>query len=571
MLKQSTKMMQWFEIWLTGLIVIQLFSIFFMNILQNQALMNFMFILIVFLQCIALGMFHFYRKQYRNENQELQNKYKRLSLTIDAGEIGFWDWNMSTNDVYYSPGYFSMLGYEPDEFPMTFDTWENLMHPEDREIVVPQVVDYIKNAKTYEIEFRLKCKDSSWLWISGRGKSYDLDQNGNPTRAFGVHVNIDELKHVQNKYKRMAFITEQAIEGIAVSNFDGYIQYANPAWCLIHGYQSLNEILGQHLGIFHSEEQFEKEVIPFNNEVMKHGRYIGEVGHMRKDGSTFPTMMGTVKLMDEKGIPYGFAGFAQDITEQKQKDKILFRALKETEIASKAKSEFLTHMSHEIRTPLNGIIGIVDLLIETPLTDEQQNYVNIMLKSGNTLLNLVNNIFNYSKIESGKYELGNVNFNLQKFLKDLVQLMAHKAEEKQLKMSYVIDTEVPWALHGDFNKLRQILMNLIENAIKFTEQGKIFIRVTLDHEYTSYLKIRFTVKDTGIGIPQEIQQKLFSPFTQGDLSITKKYEGAGLGLAIARQLAELMGGDIGVDSEPDRGSSFWFTANLQKQDDENST
>ena len=502
-----------------------------------------------------------------DENKSLKEQNKRLNFILDAGEIGFWDWNLSTNEIYFSPGYYTMLGYEPGEYPMILETWVNLMHPEDKETVVNLVQEYVANATQYEIEFRLKCKDGSWKWISGRGKSYDYDKNGKAIRAFGVHVNINEQKKAEKKLTGLATITEQALEGIAVSDFDGYIQYANQSWCSMHGYQTMEEILGKNLSIFHSEEQYIKDVIPFNKAVMKTGNHIGEVGHMRKDGTTFPTMMGTFKLTDKNGKAYGFAGFAQDITQKKQNEEILYRALKEAENANKAKTDFLTNMSHELRTPLNGIIGLAELLIDGQLTEEQKDFVLVIQQSGNILLDLVNNILSFSQIESGTIEMKTKNFNLQKVFKDTVKTNEMKADEKQIKISYVIDPEVPWSLKGDSNILIQILQHLIENAIKFTPKGKIFIRAELDHEYSTYVKIRFTVTDTGIGISKDIQDKLFKPFTQGDSSTTKKFNGTGLGLAITSQLTKLLGGEIGLDSKPDPGVSFWFTANFEKQEE----
>jgi len=234
------------------------------------------------------------------------------------------------------------------------------------------------------------------------------------------------------------------------------------------------------------------------------------------------------------------------------------------EHANKAKSEFLARMSHEVRTPMNGVIGMTGLLLETSLSAEQRQYVKIVKKSGESVLSLVDDILDFSKIEAQKMEMAMVDFNLQQLLQDTVELMAIKAHEKNLELICMNEAHIPVFLSGDPGRLRQILINLISNAIKFTEHGEIFLKTDLETIDVKNVCIRFTVRDTGIGIPKDSQNKLFSPFSQ---VIHSKYEqqGTGLGLAICKQLCELMNGEIGIESTPGKGSSFWFTAYLTKQ------
>jgi len=507
----------------------------------------------------------------RKEKMELVKHQERLELTIDAGEIGFWDWNLTTNDVYFSPIYFTMLGYQPNELPMKLKTWIDLLHPEDKENVVPDVQEYVKQAQPYTVEFRMQCKDKSWKWISGRGKNYNLSLDGHPQRAFGVHVDIHERKLAEQKYRYLATVTEQSIEGIAVSDLNGYIQYANPVWVKMHGYDSVEEIRNKHLNIFHTEKQLNTEVIPFNEKVKQSGMHQGEVGHVRKDGTTFPTFMGTALLKDENGKPYGLAGFAQDITEQKQNelkkkqaDKALVLALREAEKANKAKNEFLANMSHEIRTPMNGILGMNNLLLKTSLTDEQREYVDIINKSGVQLLNVINDILNYSQIDTGKMDLLVSEFNLIKLVMDTIDMLTPSAHKKKLYIQCHISRETPSMLIGDAGSIQKVLIHLIGNAIKFTSQGEISVNVELAAEDESSAEIQFMIKDTGIGIPYDKQDSIFSAFYQLDSSSTKQYGGIGMGLALANLLTSLMNGNIGVNSTPGVGSTFWFTICLQK-------
>jgi len=363
--------------------------------------------------------------------------------------------------------------------------------------------------------------------------------------------------------ERFRSIFENSTIGQYRTTPDGKIQMANPALLQMLGYNSIDEISDVNLeeGLTQVKKRDE-----FRKKLERDGKLKGwEDTWITKDGKKLYIRESSNLIKNEDGSPIYYEGTVEDITEQKIAQQKLIEAKEDAEAATKAKSDFLANMSHEIRTPMNGVIGMTSLLLDTDLSKEQTEFADTIQSSANTLLNVINDILDFSKIEAGKLDIEEIDFELRNTVENVANIMAFKAYEKNLGLTCAINHKIPDFLIGDPGRLRQILTNLINNALKFTSRGEISIKLEADKETDSEINIRFNVKDTGIGIPQDKMNVLFKSFSQVDASTTRKYGGTGLGLAISRNLVHIMKGEIGVESKEGEGSTFWFSIPFTKQ------
>jgi PAS domain S-box-containing protein len=395
------------------------------------------------------------------------------------------------------------------------------------------------------------------------------DEIGTLTRQFNSLVK--ELRQAHEEMAeardRVALILNSVSEGVVGQDLQGRAVFVNPSAAEMMGYTP-QELIGHrpydlaHAGDIENAQRAPDASQIFRAATSGEQKLTADIVLSRRDGSYFPAECTTNPIFRDGALQGAVVTF-RDITERKKYEQALVDARSQAEKASRAKSDFLARMSHEIRTPLNGILGMTDLLLNSAQLDAvQRRYVETIEQSGDALLAVINDILDFSKIEAGKLELDFAPFNLRNLVEESVQLVAERAHSKGLELCCDIDPDLHTSMQGDAARLRQVLINLLGNAVKFTSKGEIVIRVKAVEGDDEHGGLHFEVQDTGIGIKPEKQNQIFDLFTQADGSTTRKYGGTGLGLPISKQLVELMGGRLEVDSMPGRGSTFAFTVNL---------
>jgi PAS domain S-box-containing protein len=443
------------------------------------------------------------------------------------------------------------------------DKWHMLLHPDDAANYVAAYRRAIVEHESLRIESRVRRADGEWRWIVSHAEPR-FSPAGEYLGLVGISPDITERKQAEEalqagdeRFRQLAGNIHQVF--FMVDAASGQTLYLSPAYEQVWGrtcdsaYQNgMSWMESVHpddmaqarqiLGVLTKRESVEAEFrirIPGSQE-----KWIRE--------RAFP-------IVDQAGQVVRIGGVAEDITAWKRHEQDLVQARQGAEAANVAKSRFLANMSHEIRTPMNGVLGMLQLLLDTDLTPEQRDYANVIDTCGQTLMSLIDDILDLSKIEARKITLEHVEFDPRRVVEDAVRTLRTQADAKGLALGCRVAPETPSLLAGDANRLRQVLLNLAGNAVKFSERGEVAVEVAVDSRDHGKTTLRCTIADTGIGIPPDQARKLFAPFYQADTSSTRKHGGAGLGLSISRQLVELMGGDIGFDSTAGEGSTFWFT------------
>ena len=507
---------------------------------------------------IALS-FHFARRLDRDESdrrdalQQLRTSARHFELSRDLRCTASFDGHFQQLNAAWT----ETLGWSEDE--LRARPFVEFVHPHDRKQTEEETASLAEGGVTIGFVNRYAAKDGSWHWIDWQATSSIEDGLIYASARDVTDAKLGEFALAASE-RRMREIIHTAHDAFISMDAAGVITEWNPQAELTFGWRR-DEALGRELaGLIVPEDArdaYRRDLERFltTGEAAMVGRRL-ELTALRCDDSSFAAELTISALMTSTG--YTFHAFLRDITESKRTQAALALARDQAIAMSKMKSMFVANVSHEIRTPMNGVIGMTELLLDTPLTPEQREYADTISSSGEALLTIVDDILDLSKIEAGKLELDPTEFSLRQMIERTCGMLAGRAQAKGLELVVAIDPEVPALVRGDAARLAQVIGNFTSNAIKFTAAGEVVVRASACPAGESTTCLRVSVSDTGIGIERAALDELFKPFSQADGSTTRKYGGTGLGLAISRHLVELMGGHVGAESCPGEGSTFWF-------------
>ena len=527
------------------------------------------------------------RREAEEARREVDDRFRG---TFENAAVGIIHGDVQGRFLRVNQKYCDIVGYSRQE--LLEMSMKDVTHPDDLVFTVEKFEQLIHGEiASYSEEKRDICKDGSLIWIH-ISVSLQRDRQGAPLHTIGILQDISQRKRLEAELReserRWRGLTEALPQLVWSAAPDGTCDYFSKQWTAHTGVSESNLLGWQWLQTLHPEDR-ERTRRFWLDSVAGLGPYDVEYRVRRSDGVYRWFKTRGTPIRDDVGEIFKWFGSCTDITDLRQTEEELRSAKEAAESANRAKDEFLANVSHEIRTPMNAIIGMTDLVLDTPMTDDQRQCLRTVKSAADNLLGLINDLLDFSKIEAGKLELESADFALRTVLSDTLRTLADRAHTKGLELVSHVLHDVPDALIGDAGRLRQVLLNLVGNAVKFTEVGEVVVRVELagsedrgqksevGEEVTTVLTsglclltsdkvhLRFTVIDTGIGIPLDKQEKIFRAFEQEDTSTTRRYGGTGLGLSIAALLVDLMGGAIGVKSEQGRGSIFTFTAKFARQ------
>ncbi|HEY8272578.1 MAG TPA: PAS domain-containing protein [Pseudobdellovibrionaceae bacterium] len=505
----------------------------------------------------------------RERTAELERSHALFHTAQNAANIGYYVTDLTTGTWANDALFEDIFGIDSN-FARDFEHWCNIIHPDD----VQHVVDCFKTTTNKfqsfpVVEYRIiRPSDGEVRWIAAWVHNF-YDDKSNTNQQVGLIQDITERKQAEQQLRETAEQLQLVLEG-------GHLGYWD--WNIVTNEVQRNEIWAEMFGYTHEEiqnttQQWTDFIYPEDRERVRKSVYDvlegkkpyheAEYRILHKDGG-FRWILDHAKVVqrDKNGRPMRMCGTQVDISKLKQTEANMREAELKANLANQAKGEFLANMSHEIRTPMNGIIGMADLALKTPLTPKQLNFLNKIKFSAKSLLSIINDILDFSKIESGKIEIESIRFSLDELLNYVTDITSVAAKEKNIVVTIVVHDKTPKWLIGDSLRLGQILLNLVGNAIKFTEKGKIIISITPAELHSDTIRLGFQVQDSGVGMTPSQMEKLFQPFSQADGGVTRKYGGTGLGLVISKKLVELMGGKIAVESVYGVGSTFTFTVPL---------
>jgi len=493
----------------------------------------------------------------RRADVQLKESEARFQRAIAGSRDGLWDWDIETSAVWFSPRYKEQLGHSAnDPFPPHVETWSEKVHPDDLERVMAAVQQHLIGVAPYDIEYRMRISSGEYRWFHVKGQAF-WDDDGLAVRMAGSMSDVTDQRRAQEtlelRERRLQFLIEHTPAAVAMFDRDmRYIRHSRK-WLTDYGLDEATLIGRSHYDVFPDLPERWKQI--HRDGVAGQIQSCQEDCFVREDGSEVWLEWAIHPWTDDDGEIGGIVMFTNVITQRKQTERALEQARRHAEAANLAKSEFLANMSHEIRTPLTAIMGFTELVKDRQRDAETVELCTTIVRNGEHLLELINDILDLSKVEAGRVELQLEACSPAAIARDIGQTLKVRADQKWLGLSVDVSADVPARCRIDVRRLRQILINLVGNAIKFTAQGAVAIQLRQVADAAGRW-LEFAVTDTGIGIPADKLSLLFEPFSQIDSSPTRAQGGTGLGLCISRRLARMCGGDIAVISAAGAGSTF---------------
>jgi two-component system, sensor histidine kinase and response regulator len=493
----------------------------------------------------------------------LRHTTESLNIAQTAAGVATMDLNFGRRSWICSDNFYELLGIPSSTRLDDLNARLTRVHPDDIERIRRAPFEADKTNLSYRCEYRLTLDDGTERWIAEKA-NVTREAGGEITRIVGALIDITDLKRTEaalnSSEKRLARTMRGTRDGVWEFDILNDALWFDPRFEELLGLDTgeLGHTIERLANLVHSDDRglFQEHI---DDHLLRGRVYDVEVRMLHKAGHYEWVRLRGQAERDSSGKPLWLAGSMQLITDRKGAEQAALDAKLVAEAANRAKSNFLANVSHEIRTPMNGVIGMSQILSETQLDATQREYVDIIRGSAQALLSLINDVLDLSKIEADRLELEHVEFDLRDVIYETASATALQAAVKGIELVVNVSGKVPVLTRGDPGRLRQIIMNLIGNAVKFTHEGYVLLQLSSSVGAHGGEILRFEVTDTGIGIPKERLDRLFKTFSQVDSSTTRHYGGTGLGLSIVRRLVELMGGEVGVDSEPGRGSCFWFT------------
>ncbi len=504
--------------------------------------------------------------EQKHASLDKERHAKHLQNVLEATADGIWEWDMSTDTLSFSSKYYTILGYEPGEFPASFAAWSDLLHPEDRDSTQQIANAWLESMDgMYENTFRMRTKQGEYRWIEAKAKVVKYDSSGAPQLLVGNHVDITNRRKAEQEliqaHRRLSFHVENSPLAVIEWKNGTHIKTWSKQAEKIFGWRA-EEVTGKSWSDFeliHPEDQeaAEKQIARLFEGVDTSNTIQNR--NFRKDKSVVYCNWYNSPLRDDNGNMISILSQVADVTELKEFEYNLLQAKEQAEAANRTKSEFLANMSHEIRTPMNGVLGMLQLLQTTSQSAEQKEYTLTAIQSSKRLTRLLSDILDLSRVEANRLSIQSRPLDLAEVVSQTCELFKPIAQQTQVKLVCHVEPSIPSNLTGDSARLQQVLTNIIGNAFKFTREGYISVEAYPLTTYDLYKsRVLFSVTDTGIGIADEKIEQLFQPFSQVSTGYRRDYQGAGLGLSICKKLIELMGGSISIESELGEGTTVHF-------------